>query len=554
MSAKVFDAANEAIIITDQQNNILSVNPAFSQITGYQEEEVVGKHPNMLRSGRHDLQFYQDMWLKIQQDGFWQGEIWNRRKNGEIYPEWLSICTVKDENGTINKYIGVFSDISESYKTQQIILKQANYDSLTCLPNRNLFYDHLEQAIKSARRAGSLLSVMFIDLDGFKDINDALGHSHGDMVLQQVAERMKEIFRDVDTLARFGGNEFTVLLTDLKSETDAMPIAEKILEVIEMPILIDQNELHITASIGVSLFPNDGDDIETLLKNADSAMYTAKAEGRNAYRFFTPAMLERAKEQHRMANDLKNAVNYNKFEVYYQPVYDFKLQCIIGAEALIRWNHPIRGFISPEEFIPVAESLSLISHIGDYVLDQACRFMFETNQNRKQPLTIAINFSPGQFIPDNCAENWLAIIDNSGLDRCQVVMEITENLMMSHQNSYLKQLEKLRAQGIKIALDDFGTGFSSLSYLKQLPFDILKIDKSFIRDILVDDSDAALVESILSIAEIFSLEVIAEGVEEKGQADFLIERQCGYSQGYHYSAPLPAEEFRDLLKLDAKSS
>jgi len=550
LSAKVFDAANEAIIITDHNNSIVSINPAFTQITGYEKEDVTGKDPSIMASGHHDELFYQNMWQEIKQQGIWQGEIWNRRKNGESFPEWLSISTIKDEKDEISKHIGVFSDISESYNNQQIILKQANYDALTGLPNRNLFYDHLEQAIKNSRRSGNLLSVMFIDLDGFKDINDALGHSHGDMVLQQAAERMSEIFREVDTFARFGGDEFTVLLTDLTSETDAMPIAEKILQVIKTPITINQNELHITASIGVSLFPNDGDDIETLLKNADSAMYTAKAGGRNGYRFFTPVMHERAKEQHRIANDIKNAVNYNKFEVYYQPVYDFKQQCIVGAEALIRWNHPVRGFIAPDKFIPIAERLGMISSIGDFVLEQACRFMAEINRNRHQPLSIAINFSPGQFLPDNCADNWLKIIENTGMDSSMVVMEITENLMMSHQNSYLKQLEKLRAHGVKIALDDFGTGFSSLSYLKQLPFDILKIDKSFIRDILIDDSDASLVESILSIAEIFSLEVIAEGVEQKGQADFLIERRCDYSQGYYYSRAVPEDGFVNLLKLD----
>ena len=548
LSAKVFDAANEAIIITDQHNSIVSINPAFTQITGYEKEEVIGKDPSIMRSGRHDKLFYHDMWQEINQQGIWQGEIWNRRKNGESFPEWLSISTIKDEKDEVSKHIGVFSDISESYKSQQIILKQANYDALTGLPNRNLFYDHLQQAMKNARRTGNLLSVMFIDLDGFKEINDALGHSLGDMVLQQTAERISQIFREVDTFARFGGDEFTVLLTDLKSETDAMPIAEKILQVIKTPIQINQTELHITASIGVSLFPNDGDDIETLLKNADSAMYTVKAEGRNGYRFFTPEMHERAKEQHRIANDIKNAVNYNKFEVYYQPVYDFKSQCIVGAEALVRWNHPIRGFIPPDKFIPIAERLGMISSIGDFVLEQACQFMAEINRNRKQPLSIAINFSPGQFLPDDCADHWLKIIEDSGMDSSMVVMEITESLLMSHQNSYLKQLEKLRAHGIKIALDDFGTGYSSLSYLKRLPFDILKIDKSFIRDILVDDSDASLVESILSIAEIFSLEVIAEGVEQKGQADFLIERRCGYSQGYHYSAPVPEDKFMNLLE------
>lgn len=547
LSASVFDAANEAIIITDKHNSIVTVNPAFTRITGYEKDEIVGNNPRLLSSGRQPKNFYQSMWKSLQEHGKWQGEIWNQRKSGDVYPEWLSISALKDDAGRIIRYVGIFTDIGAEIEAQQTIIQQANYDALTGLPNRNLFYDRLQQAMVKARRMHKLLGVMFIDLDGFKDINDSLGHSQGDIVLQQAAKHMIKVFRETDTFARFGGDEFTVLITDLESETDVIAIAEKVLEAIQTPIIVDAHEISITASIGISFFPNDGEDVETLLKHADSAMYTAKAESRNAYRFFTLAMHEKAKHQHRIANDIKNAIKYNQFSVYYQPVYDLALQRIVGAEALIRWHHPIRGLISPEEFIPIAEKLNLISQIGDFVLDTACRFIAGLNEELDEPLSIAVNFSALQFVSGNCADNWLTIIKNSGISLNNMVVEITESLMMSHQDHYIQQLQKLRKHGIQIALDDFGTGFSSLSYLKNLPLDILKIDKSFIRDILIDKGDASLVEAILAIAKNFSLDVIAEGVEESRQAEFLIDRHCQYAQGYYYSKPITEEQFKNLL-------
>ncbi|WP_305906464.1 EAL domain-containing protein [Methylomarinum sp. Ch1-1] len=545
LSASVFEAANEAIVISDENNRIISVNPAFSEITGYSKDEVLGKDPKILNSGKQQKDFYRNLWRSLEDTGRWQGKIWNKRKNGEIYPEWLSISALKDPQGA-DKYVGIFSDISDTLRAQQLIHQQANFDALTKLPNRNLFYDRLQQAMTTAQREQKLLGLMFIDLDGFKDINDALGHSQGDRVLEEIAVRMKEVFRESDTFARFGGDEFTVLIPDLESETDMIAPTEKILEAIQMPIQVNDHELHITASIGITLFPNDGGEAETLLKHADNAMYTAKAEGRNAYRFFTQEMHEKAQRQHRIANDIKNAVKLELFDVYYQPVIDLENQRLCGAEALIRWRHPVRGFISPEEFIPVAESLNLIGQIGEFVLAKACRFIADLNHESDETLTIAVNFSSLQFISENGAEKWLDLIGDSGVGARNVVIEITESLMMSHKEHYIRQLQLLRAQGIKIALDDFGTGFSSLSYLKKLPIDIIKIDRSFIRDILIDDSDASLVESILDIAKNFSLEVIAEGVEDSGQAEFLQARPCGWAQGYYYSKPLPEQAFKQL--------
>jgi two-component system CheB/CheR fusion protein len=548
LAASVFDAANEAIVITDANNRIITINPAFTHITGYEKDEVVGKDPSILNSRRQTPQFYKSLWQSIKDTGKWQGEIFNRRKDGTIYPEWLSIRMLKDESGNVVRYIGIFTDISAAYKDRQTIIQQANYDALTNLPNRNLFFDRLKQAIAAATRAQQLVGVMFIDLDGFKDINDALGHSQGDILLQRISKRMVDILRESDTIARFGGDEFTVLVTGLESETDIIPTVEKILEAIQAPIKVNEHELSVTASIGITVFPNDGKDGETLLKFADSAMYTAKAEGRNAYRFFTPAMHERAKLQHRLTNDIKTAIKYNQLAVYYQPVYDLYRNRIVGAEALIRWKHPIRGYISPEEFIPLAESLNLISKIGEMVLNEATCFMAGINEILQEPLSIAVNFSPLQFVPGNCAENWISIISNSGIDANTVIVEITESLMMSHQDNYIQQLQRLKRQGIKIAMDDFGTGYSSLSYLKKLPLDILKIDQSFICDVLSDPNDAALIETIIAIAKNYSLELICEGVEEKGQVDFLIDRGCRYAQGFYFQQAVPGEQFIELVK------
>ncbi|MGJ0516607.1 MAG: EAL domain-containing protein [Methylomicrobium sp.] len=548
LSASVFETANEAIVITDANNQIITINPAFTQITGYEKDEVIGKNPNLLSSRRQSRKFYESLWQSIKETGKWQGEIFNKRKDGTVYPEWLSISTLKDDAGKVIRYIGIFTDISAAYKDRQTIIQQANYDALTNLPNRNLFFDRLKQAIATATRAQELVGVMFIDLDGFKDINDALGHSQGDILLQLISKRMVSILRESDTIARFGGDEFTVLVSGLETDTDIIPTVEKILEAIQAPISINEHELSVTASIGITMFPNDGNDGETLLKYADSAMYTAKSEGRNAYRFFTPAMHEKAKIQHRLTNDIKFAIKYNQLAVHYQPVYDLRRNRIIGAEALIRWEHPVRGYVSPEEFIPLAESLNLISKIGEMVLNEASCFMAGLNEILEEPLSIAINFSPLQFIPGNCAENWITIIKNSGIDINKVIVEITESLMMSHQDSYIHQLHLLKQQGIKIAMDDFGTGYSSLSYLKKLPLDILKIDQSFICDVLLDSNDAALIETIIAIAKNYSLELVCEGVEEKGQVDFLIDRGCRYAQGFYFHKAVPGKQFVELVQ------
>ncbi|MCK5356062.1 MAG: EAL domain-containing protein, partial [Methyloprofundus sp.] len=551
-AAKVFEAASEGIMITDKDKLIVSVNPAFTLITGYSYNDVIGKSPRILSSGQQDKVFYLQMWDGINSTGKWQGRIWNRHKKGGIYPEWLSISSLTDKEGGANGYIGIFSDITNLVKAQQTIQQQANFDSLTQLPNRNLFFDRLQQAMVQAKRSNHLLGIMFIDLDGFKVINDSLGHSQGDIILQQIAERMKQVSRESDVFARFGGDEFTCLISNIKSVSDIIPFAEKLLQAIDTPVTVNDITLHITASIGISIYPANGDDAETLIKHADNAMYKAKEEGRNTYQFFTSQMHEQVLNHYRMGNDLKFAIKHNKFQVYYQPVVELKTLRIIGAEALIRWPHPTKGELLPEEFIHIAEDLNLISAIGELVLGSACRFMARLNKELQQSLHIAINFSNQQFIHQDCVEKSLKIIAESQIDMKHVIVEITESQMIAKQVHFIEQLNILRDNGIQIAMDDFGTGYSSLSFLKQIPLDILKIDKSFVQDILTDQSDASLVEAILDIASNFGLKVVAEGVELAEHVDFLNERDCLFAQGYYFSKPIPEEEFVRLVQKGVK--
>ena len=547
-AAQVFEAASEGIMITDKEKRMISVNPAFSTITGYTCSEVIGKSPGVLSSSRQDKVFYQQMWNSIENTGKWQGKIWNQNKKGDIYPEWLSISSLADKDGKSNGYIGIFSDITKLVEAQQMILQQANFDALTQLPNRNLFFDRLQQAMIQAKRQNQQLGIMFIDLDGFKVINDSLGHSQGDMILQKIAERMRQVSRESDVFARFGGDEFTCLISNIKSASDIIPFVEKLLQAIDTPVTVKGITLHITASIGISIYPDNGDDAETLIKHADNAMYKAKDDGRNTYQFFTSQMHEQVLNHYRMGNDLKFAIKHNTFQVYYQPVVELKTLKIVGAEALIRWEHPTKGGLLPDEFIHIAEDLNLISDIGEFVLGKACRFIAKLNKILQQPLHIAINFSNQQFMHENCVENCLKIMAETQIDMHQVIVEITESQMVTKQVRFLEQLNMLRENGIRIAMDDFGTGYSSLSFLKQIPLDILKIDKSFVQDILTDKSDASLVETILDIASNFGLQVVAEGVELEEHVAFLNKRGCALAQGYYFSKPISEDEFAQMVR------
>lgn len=546
LSATVFEAASEATVITDSENRILSVNPAFTRITGYTSSEVIGQDPKLLSSGRHSESFYMEMWTQLLETGHWQGEVWNKRKNSEVYPEWLSISLLRDDAGKVLRYIAVFSDITDDKKAQEIIKQQANYDTLTGLPNRNLFFDRLQDTIRKASRFRHVFCLMFIDLDGFKGVNDTLGHAVGDKLLKEVAIRLTGVVRESDTVGRMGGDEFTVLLNEVVSVTDAAPIAEKILRTLAQPYKIDKHTVHVSASIGITVYPDDGTTIEVLLKNADSAMYSSKSAGRNTFRFFTMKMQDEVERRHRLANDLKNALNRHEFFLHYQPIIDLRQRKIVAAEALIRWDHPRRGSVPPAEFIPICEEIGMIGEVGLLVVRQACAAALEWQEAAGYPVRVTINRSAVEFYSDASCDMWRTAMHESTLPGTLVGMEITESVMLADGRDTLECFKTLREAGCQISLDDFGTGYSSLSYLKRLPVDTLKIDRSFISDLDNSGDDAALVEAIISMAHRLGIEVVAEGVETEAQRDFLLDRGCEYGQGFFFSKPVLQA---DLLKL-----
>lgn len=547
LAAKVFENMGEAIGVMDADNNYISVNPAFSRITGYTQEEAIGKNPRIMASGRHDAAFFQAMWNSITEHGHWQGEIWDRRKNGEIYPKWLSIVTVKGKRGNIQNYIAVFSDISDRKAADERIHFMAHYDALTCLPNRILLHDRILQAITAAPRLGNKVAILFLDLDRFKAINDTLGHSTGDLLLQSVAERLKGCIRSSDTIARLGGDEFIIVLRDLEDGVYAGTVAQKILETISTPFMIRDIELNTSASIGISLYPDDGMANEELIANADVAMYRSKENGRNNYQFFAPDMNDSAYERLTMENNLRKALERQEFVLYYQPQVNSETGRIIGAEALVRWRHPEMGLVPPGMFIPIAEESGLIVTIGEWILREACRQNKSWQQEGLSPIPVAVNLSTVQFRQKNLMALVANTLQESRLDPHWLELEITESGIMQDVEAAVTTLNSLKQMGLKLSIDDFGTGYSSLSYLKKFPLDKLKIDQSFVRDITTDQDDAAIVVAIIGMAKSLKLRVIAEGVETRGHLDFLGTNGCIEIQGYYFGKPVPADEFGRLL-------
>jgi diguanylate cyclase (GGDEF)-like protein/PAS domain S-box-containing protein len=548
LAGKVFENSMDGIMITDPACKIISVNPAFTDITGYSAEEVIGKNPNILSSGRQDKDFYRSMWNAIHTVGNWRGEIWNKHKNGEHFPIWLSVNGIFDKEGNITHYLGISSDISEIKRLDQIIWKQANFDYVTGLPNRNMFQDRLEQDLKKAQRAGAKVALFFIDLDHFKEINDSLGHGMGDILLKDVAQRIDSCVRDTDTVARLGGDEFTVILNNFENEQIVGRIAQDILEKLSLPFYLENEVAYISASIGITLFPGDADSIEALLKNADHAMYAAKNEGRNGYHFFTPAMQAAAELRRGLANDLRAAIAGNQLQLYYQPIVDLESGSIHKAEALLRWLHPEKGFISPEVFVPVAEETRMIVEIGDWVFRQAAQQAAIWKALYHRDFQISINKSPVQFMVESRAnQSWLEYLREHQLDGDSIVVEITESLLLDVNERVSNRLLEFREAGIKVAIDDFGTGYSSLSYLKKFDINYLKIDKSFIRNITPQSNDLVLCEAIISMAHRLGIRVIAEGVETQEQCDLLSAAGCDFAQGYFFSKPVSRQDFEDLL-------
>lgn len=549
LAANVFESSIEGIVITDPEGRIEKVNRAFSEITGYAEEEVLGENPRLLKSERHDSAFFAEMWRSIIEEGKWQGEVWNRRKNGEVYPQWLTINAIRDAKRRLTHYVGVFHDMTAIKLHEERLRYQAHHDALTALPNRVLFRERLGLAMGHAQRQQSMLALLFLDLDNFKRINDSLGHTVGDLLLKEVAVRLKHCVRERDTVARHGGDEFIVLLEGVEQAEDAVHAARRITEAIAPPFVFQEHELYLSASIGIAYYPEDGADHETLIRNADTAMYRAKEEGRNTYQIFTPSMSQRVSDWLAVENSLRKALEQREFVIHYQPKIDLVSGRIVGAEALVRWKNAQGQLISPREFIPLAEDTGLVVGIGEWVMGQACRdakAWFDLGFR----LPVSVNLSPRQFRQDDLVDTVAAILKQSGLPTDCLAFEITESTVMDNEQKALAVLGRMREMGISLSVDDFGTGYSSLYYLKHLPIDELKIDRRFIRDLPGHEDDCAITATIITMAKSLKLKVVAEGVEESGQLLFLRERGCDQMQGYLFSQPVPYDELLAMLLAD----
>ncbi len=551
LARKVIDASLDGIIICNPQGQIEFVNPSFTQLTGYGFEEVVGKNPRLLKSGRHDQAFYQRMWQDLAEHDVWQGEVWNRRKSGEIYPEWLTINAIRDGGGQVTQYAAVFSDITERKRTEERIKNLAYFDVLTGLPNRRLFTDRLQVAIAHAHRHESRLAIMFLDLDLFKRINDSLGHGVGDNVLIETARRLGHCVREGDTVARLGGDEFVVLLPEIDQAEDAAKLAERIIAQVKQPFQINDHELYVTTSVGIAVFPDDGGTAETLIKNADTAMYRAKDLGRNSFQLYTPAMNARSFERLAMEAALRHALTREEFTLVYQGKVDMISGRLSGVEALARWRHPELGMVSPVDFIPLAENMGLISEVGAWALKTACRQCKSWHDLGLPPVRVAVNVSTLQFRENDIPALVTQALDESGLAPHYLELEITESVLMQRVDEVSEVLRVLRTMGVHISIDDFGTGYSSLSYLKRIPIDALKIDRSFVSDIDSGEDGngegAEIVSTIIDLAHNLKLRAIAEGVETAGQADFLRARGCDEIQGYLVSRPVSGEDLISLF-------
>jgi len=540
--AMVFHNALEGISITDKDGNILKVNPSFTTITGFEPEEVLGKNPRVLKSNHHAADFYKEMWEALRANGSWHGEIWNRRKNGESYPEILSISSILDEAGEIKNYVAVFHDISDMKLKDEQIEHQAYHDALTGLPNRSLAQDRLTVAIAHARREGFKVALLFLDLDNFKNINDSLGHAQGDLLIKQVGERLLIDFSNADTVARLGGDEFLIVIEHVADEREVVRLADHLLAAFNRPFTLMGKDVEVTPSIGVTLYPDDGVEAETLIKNADMAMYQSKAKGKNSYFLFTQEMNERISRRLQLESDMRQALKDQEFTVYFQPKISVKSGAVMGMEALVRWVKSDGTVVSPADFIPLAEETGLIVPLGDFVLEHSCKAMQVFDGVGCTDITVSVNLSPVQFEQEDMVDMILDSLKQNGLSPSKLELEITESTLMTDIGATVDKLNLLSANGISVAIDDFGTGHSSLYYLKNFPIDVLKIDQSFVRDITDDMSDAQIVETIILMARNLGLKVVAEGVETRAQLELLEAFGCEMIQGYYYSRPLPLEE------------
>jgi len=548
LSAAVFQTASEGMMVTDANDTIKMINPAFSAITGYSEEDVLGKTPQILSSGHHDKSYYEKMFLALQRNGIWQGEIWNRRKNGEVYPEWLSITTIYDDEGNVKQRVSLFTDITSRKKSEERIHHQANYDSLTDLPNRNLFIDRLSQSINHAKRNNQRIAMLFLDLDNFKHINDTLGHAVGDELLQHVSQRLCSEFRTSDTIARLSGDEFVIIINDVTRTYEIELVIQRLLENLSEPYQLNNHTTYTSASVGATFYPDDGQTVESLLQNADAAMFQAKEKGRNTFCFFTPEMNTRAQERHMLETALHGALKNEDFILHYQPIVDPVSQTVVSTECLVRWNDPERGLVPPDKFIPIAEDTGLIVPLGEWILRQACRDAAHWYHEKGIHIGVSVNLSSRQFTRGDILALVKEVLEETNLPANKLTLEITESVLVDDESDILQTLRQLRDLGVLLSIDDFGTGYSSLSYLKRFPITTLKIDRSFINEVLSNSEDAALTQAILSMAQSLNLKVVAEGVENAGQVAFLLERQCDLIQGYHYSKPIPVSDLLEAFE------
>ncbi len=548
VTASVFDNSQEAIVITNADNIIVDVNPAFTQITGYDRDEVLGRNPRMLSSGRQDEAFYAGMWAALKHDKAWRGEIWNRRKNGEIYAELLSISVICDDAGRVQRYVAVFSDITYFKEHEAELSHVANYDALTGIPNRRLLADRLAQAIAYAQRNGKLLAICYIDLDGFKVVNDRYGHETGDLLLVDITFRLQEVLRAGDTLARLGGDEFVVLFNDLAQETECYQVLDRIMQTIAAPMQIDGNLVAVSASIGVTFYPADDEDGDTLLRHADQAMYTAKQSGKNRYHLYDAVHDQRVRVLHESRRRIAKGLEAGEFELYYQPMLELANDKVVGAEALIRWNHPDLGLLHPAAFLPSIENSELESVLGNWVMDHALAQLHAWEQSGVA-LAVSINISAGHLqSPNFVAELQGKLEQYPQLPRGRLQIEVLETAALEDIGQTSAVIEACRKLGVSCALDDFGTGYSSLVYLRRLGADTLKIDQSFVQDMATNEGDRAIVQGVIALAKAFKRQTVAEGLEDPLLVKTLVEMGCVYGQGYGIAYPMPAPEFLAWFK------
>ncbi|MGF9977937.1 EAL domain-containing protein [Viridibacillus arvi] len=545
---KVFETISEGIMITDPKKKIINVNPAFEFVTGYKKEEVVGHSPAILQSGIHDSDFYKSMWNELYSKGEWQGEIWNRRKTGDAYPEWLSIMEVRNKQGEVTNYCGVFSDLTEQKGVEDELEKRAMTDSLTGVSNRFAYTERMRVLLESSSTRSYQHAVLFLDLDRFKQINDTLGHAVGDYLLVEVVKRIQSLLKNKDILARYGGDEFVITLTNIHHPREAVHLAEMIIQLLEQPFAVEDQNLYVSTSIGISIYPHDGDDTEVLLTKADKAMYFAKQNGRGQFSFYFDELQTDSKRVLLLDNELRKAIENDSFELHYQPKVSVTTGAIVGVEALVRWHNEKLGFVSPGEFIPYAEETGLIIPISECIINRACQDYIKLKSQNIKNMPIALNISSIHFHQSNFIESITQILERNNCPAHYFEIELTERTVMNSEKETIRKLVLLKQLGFKLSIDDFGTGYSSLSYLVQFPLNYLKIDRSFIQHICSLDDKQAVVDAIIQMAHRLHMKVIAEGVEQREQVQLLRKMGCDMIQGYYYSKPLPLDEFTEFLE------